>query len=278
LREKLRFAGLTLCPPFRPASAANLGFCEKLRFSFGTLSPPFRAIASCFSRSMEAKPRLEVEDFLGISIAAAIISSLELSMAKRQTFGGDKGFKCPNLRSGRDALPTPFAKAPGWINDATTGSASFRHERAVRHRPWRPRHRAAADQASRSSHMIWLIGRLISGNSDGANDGGGDIPSGASASGDDTAGGCQGHRLRRLQHRQRHLRRQHQVDLRPGLLARRPAPFLRTRLEHEPLQGPQAKPLLRQFSASSACVSPIYGLGQPLYFETSASQKFGVCG
>jgi hypothetical protein len=125
----------------------------------------------------------------------------------------------------------------------------------------RPRYRAAADQASRSSHMIWLIGRLISGNSDGANDGGGDIPSGASASGDDTAGGCQGHRLRRLQHRQRHLRRQHQQDRRPGLLARRPAPFLRKCLEHEPRQEPQAKPLLRQFSASSACVSPIYGIG-----------------
>jgi hypothetical protein len=48
----------------------------------------------------------------------------------------------------------------------------------------RPRYRAAADHALRLSYMIWLIGRLISGNSDGANDGGGDKPSGASASGD----------------------------------------------------------------------------------------------
>jgi transposase len=31
-----------------------------------------------FSRSMEAKPRVEVKDFLGISIASAMISSLQL--------------------------------------------------------------------------------------------------------------------------------------------------------------------------------------------------------
>jgi hypothetical protein len=82
LREKLRLAVLTLCPPFRPASAANLGFYEKLRFSFGTLSPPFRAITRCFSRSIEAKPRVEVEDFLGISIASAIVSLKPLSLPR----------------------------------------------------------------------------------------------------------------------------------------------------------------------------------------------------
>ena len=139
-------AGLTLCPPFRPASAANLRFCEKLRFSFGTLSPPFRAIARCFSRSMEAKPRVEFEEFLGVSIASAILSSLELRHSpKDEMFGRDKGFKCPNLRwtvpgfqsmkgiihapcakpalrpESRDALLTTIAKARGWINDIRLG-------------------------------------------------------------------------------------------------------------------------------------------------------------
>jgi len=48
---------------------------------------------------MEAKPRVEVGDFLGISIASAIVSSLELRHnAKDEMFGSDKGFKCPNLR------------------------------------------------------------------------------------------------------------------------------------------------------------------------------------
>jgi hypothetical protein len=82
--------GLTLCPPFRPASAASLGFCEKLRFSFGTLSPPFRAIARCFSRSIEAKPRVEVKDFLCISVAGAIVSSFDLKHKRKQRSGGDE--------------------------------------------------------------------------------------------------------------------------------------------------------------------------------------------
>jgi len=139
-------AGLTLCPPFRPASAANLRFCEKLRFSFGTLSPPFRAIARCFSRSMEAKPRVEVGDFLGISIGSVIVSSLELRHCRKsEMFGRDKGFKWPNLRwtapgfqvikgiihapcakpalrpESRDALLTAISKARGWINDIRLG-------------------------------------------------------------------------------------------------------------------------------------------------------------
>ena len=144
-------AGLTLCPPFRPASAANLRFCEKLRFSFGTLSPPFRAIARCFSRSMEAKPRVEFEEFLGVSIASAILSSLELRHSpKDEMFGRDKGFKCPNLRwtvpgfqvikgiihapcakpalrpESRTALLTAIAKAGD--RSTTSVSAASRHE------------------------------------------------------------------------------------------------------------------------------------------------------
>jgi hypothetical protein len=48
---------------------------------------------------MEAKPRVEVGDFLGISIASAIVSSLELRHnAKDEMFVRDNGFKCPNLR------------------------------------------------------------------------------------------------------------------------------------------------------------------------------------
>ena len=58
--EKLRFSGFTLRPPLRPASLASPGFCEKLRFSLGTLSPPFLAMARRFSRSIDAKPRLDV--------------------------------------------------------------------------------------------------------------------------------------------------------------------------------------------------------------------------
>jgi len=47
---------------------------------------------------MEAKPRVEVGDFLGISIASVIVSSLELRHSpKDEMFGTDKGFKCPNL-------------------------------------------------------------------------------------------------------------------------------------------------------------------------------------
>ncbi|VTZ26454.1 hypothetical protein MPC1_3160004 [Methylocella tundrae] len=76
LREKLRLLGLTLCPPLRPASAASPGFCEKLRFSWGTLSPPLRAIALCFSGSIEAKPRVDVADFLVVSTALIAVLSL----------------------------------------------------------------------------------------------------------------------------------------------------------------------------------------------------------
>jgi hypothetical protein len=48
---------------------------------------------------MEAKPRVEFEEFLGVSIASAILSSLELRHSpKDEMFGRDKGFKCPNLR------------------------------------------------------------------------------------------------------------------------------------------------------------------------------------
>jgi hypothetical protein len=87
---------------------------------------------------MEAKPRVEVEDFLGISTASAIVSSLELRHnPKNKMFGRDKGFKCPNLAwtapgheghhlcalppcakpalkpESRDALLTAIAKARG---------------------------------------------------------------------------------------------------------------------------------------------------------------------
>jgi hypothetical protein len=65
---------------------------------------------------MEAKPRVEVEDFLGISIAAAIISSLELSIAQRQTFGRDEGF---NRNSPVTAWPAAVASA----NQAEDGDA-----------------------------------------------------------------------------------------------------------------------------------------------------------
>ena len=47
---------------------------------------------------MEAKPRVEVGEFLGISIGSVIVSSLELRHSpKDEMFGRDKGFKCPNL-------------------------------------------------------------------------------------------------------------------------------------------------------------------------------------
>src|ERR1700746_1024522 len=93
IAREAALGGIDTLSPFRPASAANLRFCEKLRFSFGTLSPPFRAITRCFSRSIEAKPLVEVEDFLGISVASAIVSSLELRhYPKDGMFGSDKGF------------------------------------------------------------------------------------------------------------------------------------------------------------------------------------------
>jgi hypothetical protein len=95
---------------------------------------------------MEAKPRVEVGDFLGISIASVIVSSLELRHSpKDEMFGRDKGFKCPILPGTapgfqvikgiihapcakpalrperRDALLTAIAKARGWINDIRLG-------------------------------------------------------------------------------------------------------------------------------------------------------------
>jgi hypothetical protein len=96
---------------------------------------------------MEAKPRVEVGDFLGISIASVIVSSLELRHSpKDEMFGRDKGFKCPNLPwtapgfqvmkgiihapcakpalrpESRDALLTAIAKAGGWVNEIGVGS------------------------------------------------------------------------------------------------------------------------------------------------------------
>jgi hypothetical protein len=95
---------------------------------------------------MEAKPRVEVGDFLGISIGSVIVSSLELRHSlKSEMFGRDKGFKWPNLRwtapgfqvikgiiharcakpalrpESRDAPLTAFAKTRGWINDFRLG-------------------------------------------------------------------------------------------------------------------------------------------------------------
>ena len=50
---------------------------EKLLFSLGTLSPPFLAIARRFSKSMEAKPRV---DRIAICVSSGMIRSLsELS-------------------------------------------------------------------------------------------------------------------------------------------------------------------------------------------------------
>ena len=60
-------AGSTCVPPLRPAAAASTGFCEKLRFSFGTLSPPLQAIARCFSKSINAKPRVDFGLSIGLS-------------------------------------------------------------------------------------------------------------------------------------------------------------------------------------------------------------------
>ncbi len=95
---------------------------------------------------MEAKPRVEVGDFLGISIASVIVSSLELRHCpKDKMFGRDKGFKCPNLPwtapdfqamkgiihapcakpalrpESRDAPLTAIANARGWITDIRLG-------------------------------------------------------------------------------------------------------------------------------------------------------------
>ena len=95
---------------------------------------------------MEAKPRVEVGDFLGISIGSVIVSSLELrDSRKNKMFGRDKGFKCPNLPwtapgfqamkgiihapcakpalrpESRDAPLTAIANARGWINDIRLG-------------------------------------------------------------------------------------------------------------------------------------------------------------
>ena len=89
---------------------------------------------------------MKSREFLGISIASAIVSSLELRHnPKDEMFGRDKGFKCPNLRwtapgfqfmkgiihapcakpalrpESRDALLTAIAKARGWINDIRLG-------------------------------------------------------------------------------------------------------------------------------------------------------------
>jgi hypothetical protein len=48
-------------PPFRPAVEASSRSWEKERFSAGTLRPPLLAISRCRSKSIEAKPRFEVE-------------------------------------------------------------------------------------------------------------------------------------------------------------------------------------------------------------------------
>jgi hypothetical protein len=80
---------------------------------------------------MEAKPRVEVGDFLGISIGSVIVSSLELRHCRKsEMFGRDKGFKgiihapCAKLAlrpESRDALLTAISKARGWINDIRLG-------------------------------------------------------------------------------------------------------------------------------------------------------------
>jgi hypothetical protein len=91
---------------------------------------------------MEAKPRVEVGDFLGISIGSGIVSSLELRHSRKDEMFG---IKCPNLpwaapgfqvikgiihapcakpalrRESLDALLTAIAKARGWINDIRLG-------------------------------------------------------------------------------------------------------------------------------------------------------------
>jgi hypothetical protein len=63
----------------RPADEASSRSCEKERFSAGTLRPPLLAISRCRSKSIEAKPRFEVEFPVAMIVSlAGVLCALNL--------------------------------------------------------------------------------------------------------------------------------------------------------------------------------------------------------